>query len=86
MLSRDNGWIINDDWWYNKTQVLDSCPLNYSIISFQQGIVPSQLKIAKVIPVFKKGDKTRIENDRPISLLSIFDKVFFRKIDAQKTV
>ena len=44
-------------------------------MSFQQGIVPSQLKIAKVIPVFKKGDKTRIENYRPISLLSIFDKV-----------
>jgi len=41
-------------------------------MSFQQGNVPSQLKIAKVIPVFKKGDKTKIENYRSISLLSIF--------------
>ena len=42
--------------------------------SFMTGIVPSQLNIAKVIPVFKKGDPNCIENYRPISILSCFSK------------
>ena len=44
--------------------------------SFMTGIVPSQLKIAKVIPVFKKGDPNCIENYRPITILSCFSKIF----------
>jgi len=38
--------------------------------------VPTKLKLAKIIPVYKKGALTSACNYRPISLLSIFDKIF----------
>jgi hypothetical protein len=54
-----------------------SVPLKHVLsLSFVNGIVPNQLKIAKVIPVFKSGDRRLIENYRPISLLYVFSKVF----------
>jgi hypothetical protein len=43
--------------------------------SFATGIVPSKFKIARVIPVFKKGLQININNYRPISLLSVFNKL-----------
>ena len=46
--------------------------------SLYTGIFPKQLKTAKVIPLFKKGEETSIENYRPISLLSSISKVFER--------
>ena len=43
--------------------------------SFITGIVPDQMKIAKVIPIFKTSDPSSINNYRPISLLTSFSKL-----------
>ena len=39
--------------------------------SFEQGIYPNSLKIAKVIPIFKAGSKLEVTNYRPISLSTL---------------
>jgi hypothetical protein len=49
------------------------------------GIVPSQFKIAKVVPVFKSGDKTNPDNYRPISLLSSFSKILEKVVSIRLT-
>ena len=43
--------------------------------SFTTGIFPNVLKTAKVIPLHKGGSNDELNNFRPISLLSIFDKI-----------
>jgi len=54
-------------------------PLTYIINkSFESGIVPKDMKIAKVIPIFKNNDPSELKNYRPISLLSSFSKVLER--------
>ena len=47
------------------------------------GIFPDELKIAKVIPLFKKDDPTLLKNYRPISLLSTIAKVMEKIIFTQ---
>ena len=44
--------------------------------SLQLGSLPSDWKLANVVPVHKKGAKDHVENYRPISLLPIVSKVF----------
>lgn len=44
-------------------------------LSFSKGIFPELLKTAKVIALFKAGSTEEVNNYRPISLLSIFDKI-----------
>ena len=46
----------------------------------ETGIFPSKLKVAKVIPILKRGDETIFDNDRPISILPAILKVFERII------
>ena len=45
-------------------------------LAINTGVYPNSLKIAKVIPIFKSGSKTSVNNYRPISILSTFDKIF----------
>ena len=51
--------------------------INMSIVS---GIVPDELKIARVIPLFKSGDRSLFTNYRPVSVLPAFSKIFERAI------
>src|SRR5688572_3196230 len=64
------------------TMVLKQCSLEVSCVlanlfnqSLTQGVFPDPLKLAKLIPIFKTGDKLKISNYRPISILSPFSKL-----------
>ena len=51
-------------------------PLTYiANLSIESGTFPTQLKIARIVPLYKGGDKKRATNYRPISLLSVFAKI-----------
>ena len=51
--------------------------------SLKTGIFPKAFKIAKVKPIYKKGDKANLNNYRPISLLLTISKIFERVIHTQ---
>ena len=44
--------------------------------SLKEGKVPSAWKLAEVVPIFKKGNKTSANNYRPVSLTCIVCKIF----------
>ncbi len=44
--------------------------------SFARHGLPKTLKVARVIPLHKKGNKLEVANYRPISNLSIFSKIY----------
>lgn len=53
------------------------CPLKHVInLSFESGIFPEELKITKIKPLFKKGDKPEPGNYRPVALLSSISKIY----------
>ena len=54
-------------------------------MSLQSGIYPNKLKIAKVMPIFKKGDSTQPCNYRPISILNTLNKIFEKILHARIT-
>ncbi len=61
------------------TNIIDCISLPVSKIfnkSVHLGIVPQSLKIARVVPIFKSGDKTKLINYRPISIIPTFSKLF----------
>lgn len=60
-----------------RIQTFVSTPLSIIINqSLATGIFPDTLKLAKVLPIFKKDDDQLFNSYRPISLLSVFSKIF----------
>ena len=51
--------------------------INLSILS---GEVPSDMKSARVVPIYKKNCKTEAGNYRPVSILSVVSKILERII------
>ena len=47
-------------------------------LSLKKGVFPDKLKIARITPIFKSGEKNLVNNYRPISVLSCFSKVLER--------
>ena len=64
--------IASDTIAYPLSSLYNSCLMS--------GLIPTAWKTAIVTPVFKSGDKTKVENYRPISLLSNISKVFERLV------
>ena len=51
--------------------------------SITKNVFPEQLKIAEVVPLYKKGQKEQPTNYRPISLLDPFSKVYEKILEGQ---
>ena len=47
-------------------------------LSLKQGIFPDQLKVARIVPIFKTGSESKMSNYRPISILPCFSKILER--------
>jgi hypothetical protein len=59
-------------------------PLAHLInLSISSGIVPNDLKSARVVPLHKKNSKTSVGNYRPVSILSVVSKVFEKVVYSQ---
>ena len=54
-------------------------------LSLNKGVFPEDMKIARVIPLYKAGDKNVFTNYRPVSILphfsKILEKVFNNRLD-----
>ena len=60
-------------------------PVSYLVnLSFANGIVPTNMKVAKIIPIYKAGEVSSINNYRPISLLptlsKLLEKLMFNRL------
>ena len=63
------------------TKQVISTPLEIIFnVSFSTGIVSDLFKIAKITPVFKKGEQASLNNYHPISTLSIFNKLLEKQM------
>ena len=52
-------------------------------LSLEQGTVPDDMKHSKVIPLFKKGDRSDPDNYRTVSILSVVSKVLEKVVHEQ---
>ena len=66
----------------NETSDIFFTPLKYIFnLSLQQGILPQNLKISKVSPIFKKDEEFLLTNYRPILAPPRFSKLLERIMD-----
>ena len=49
-------------------------------ISFATGVFPLELKVARVIPLYKSGEAAQFSNYRPVSVLPAISKIFEKLI------
>jgi len=48
--------------------------------SFKHGVIPTNIKTTKVIPIYKAKNKKIVSNYRPISVLPAFSKITDRLV------
>ena len=54
-------------------------PLTHVLnLSIQKGFFPDNMKLAKVVPIYKAGDSMSVSNYRPVSVLPLFSKILER--------
>ena len=55
----------------------------------ENGVLPDDLKLTDVSPIFKKEDSFKKENDRLVSILphmsKVFERIFYKQIDTFMT-
>ena len=63
-------------------QVYKSEPLSHILnLTFLSGIIPDNLKVALVTPIFKANENTEFKNYLPISVLACFSKILEKLIN-----
>ena len=50
----------------------------HNVVTLGTGSFPDQCKIAKIVPIFKKGEVNKFSNHRPVSVLPAVSKIFER--------
>jgi hypothetical protein len=80
------------DLWHMSTKFLNliiadiAVPLSIIINKcLEEGVFPNVLKKARIIPIFKKGDKCDPGNYRPISILPVLSKILEKIVAEQLT-
>jgi len=66
------------------TKFVVAKPLTHIInCSLRSGVVPSDFKLAKVVPIFKSGPRDNFDNYRPISVLPAVSKILEKCVHQQ---
>ena len=55
--------------------VILACLTHIINLSFASGVMPNDWKIARVVPLFKSGNRQEMNNYRPISILPVILKI-----------
>ena len=71
-------WVVSGRFLKDGANNLAKAIAKICNISILPGIFPSDWKVVKLKPLYKKGSKTDPENFRPISLLPLISKVIER--------